>query len=95
MQTHITLYGAPPTSIQEVWICLRSALVRTCTSVKWAIKFYSVSCPQRKIRRKTDNIWWNTELTCLRREAHRAQRKAIKSKLGNDREAFKQTQLIF
>ena len=59
------------------------------------MKSYKVSCPQRKIRRKTDNIWWNTELTCLRREARRAQRKAIKSKLGNDWEAFKQAQLIF
>ena len=55
------------------------------------IKSYNVSCPQRKIRHKTDSIWWNTELTCLRREA----RKAIKSKLGNDWEAFKQAQLIF
>ena len=59
------------------------------------IKSYNVSCPQRKIRRKTDNIWWNTELTCLRRKARKAQRKAIKSKLGNDWEAFKQAQLIF
>ena len=59
------------------------------------IKSYNVSCPQRKIRRKTENIWWNTELTCLRREARKAQRKAIISKLGNDWEAFKQAQLIF
>ena len=59
------------------------------------IKSYNVSCPQRKIRRKTDNIWWNTELTCLRREARKAQRKAIKSKLENDWEAFKQAQSIF
>ena len=55
------------------------------------IKSYNVSCPHREIPRKTDNIWWNTELTCLRREA----RKAIKSKLGKDWEAFKQAQLIF
>ena len=48
------------------------------------IKSYNVSCPQRKIRRKTDNIRWNAELTCLRREACKAQRKAIKSKLGYD-----------
>ena len=59
------------------------------------IKSYNVSCPQRKIFRKTDNIWWNTELTCLRREARKAQRKAIKSKLENNWEAFKQAQLIF
>ena len=31
------------------------------------IKSSHVSCPQRKIRRKTDNIWCNTELACLRR----------------------------
>ena len=48
------------------------------------IKSYNVFCPQRKIRRKTDNIWCNTELTCLGREARKSQRKAIKSKLGND-----------
>ena len=59
------------------------------------IKFFNVSCPQRKIRRKTDNIWWNTELTCLCREARKAQRKVIKSKLGNDWQAFKQAQLVF
>ena len=59
------------------------------------IKSYNVSCPQRNISRKTDNIWWNTELTCLRREARRVQHKAIKSKLGNDWEAFMQAQLIF
>ena len=38
---------------------------------------------------------YRPELTCLRREASKAQRKAIKSKLGNDWEAFKQAQLIF
>ena len=59
------------------------------------IKSYNVSCPQRKICRKTDNVWWNTELTCLRREARKAQRKAIKSKLENDWEAFKQAQSTF
>ena len=31
------------------------------------IESYNVSCLKRKIRRKTDNIWCNTELTCLRR----------------------------
>ena len=59
------------------------------------IKSYNVSCPQRKICRKTDNVWWNTELTCLRREARKAQRKAIKSKLENNWEAFKQAQSTF
>ena len=65
------------------------------TAQSQIMKSYNVSCPQRKIRRKTDNIWWNTELTCLRREACRAQRKAIKPQLENDWEAFKQAQLIF
>ena len=55
------------------------------------IKSYYVSCPQRKIRRKTDNIWWNTELICFRREARKAQRKANKSKLGNDWEEQNKT----
>ena len=59
------------------------------------IESYNVSCPQRKIRRKTENIWWNTKLTCLRREARKAQRKAIKSKLGSNWEAFEQAQLTF
>ena len=59
------------------------------------IKSYNVSCPQRKICRKNDNVWWNTELNCLRREARKAQRKAIKSKLENDWEAFKQAQSTF
>ena len=68
---------------------------RASTVQSQIIKSYNVSCLQRKIRRKTDNIWWNTELTCLRREARKAQSKAIKSKLGNDWEAFKQAQSIF
>ena len=42
-----------------------------------------------------ENIWWNTELTCLRREANKAQRKAIKYKLEKNWEAFKQAQLSF
>ena len=33
------------------------------------LKSYNLACPMRKIRRKTENIWWNTELACLRREA--------------------------
>ena len=49
----------------------------------------------RKVRRKTENIWWNTELAGLRREARKAQRKAIKYKLEKDWEAFKQAQLCF
>ena len=42
------------------------------------LKSYNLACPLRKIRRETENIWWNTELACLRREAHKAQRKAFK-----------------
>ena len=34
----------------------------------------------RKSLRKKDNIWWNSELESLRKEAHRAWRKAIKTK---------------
>ena len=59
------------------------------------IKSYNASCPQRKIRRKTQNTWWNTEVNGLRREARRAQRKAIKFKLEKDWEAFRQAQTIF
>ena len=59
------------------------------------LKFYNSACPLRKIRRKTENIWWNTELACLRREARKAQRKAIKYKLEKDWEAFKQAQSCF
>ena len=59
------------------------------------IKSYNASCFQRKIRRKTQNTWWNTEVNGLRREARRAQRKAIKSKLEKDWEAFMQAQKIF
>ena len=59
------------------------------------IKSYNASCPQRKIRRKTQNTWWNTEVNGLRREARRAHRKAIKSKLEKDWEAFRQAQTIY
>ena len=48
-------------------------------------KSYEVACPVRKSLRKKDNIWWNFELACLRKEARRAWRKAIeqnKKKLG-------------
>ena len=44
----------------------------TSTVQSQITKSYNVSCPQRKIHRTTDNIWWNTELTCLRREARKA-----------------------
>ena len=53
------------------------------------MKSYNLACPMRKIRRKTEDIW------CLRREARKAQRKAIIYKLEKDWEAFKQVQLWF
>ena len=59
------------------------------------LKSYNLACPMRKIRRKTENIWWNTELAGLHREARIAQRKANKYKLEKDREAFKQAQWCF
>ena len=59
------------------------------------MKSYNTACPMRKIRRKTENIWWNTESAGLCREARKAQREAIKYKLEKDWEAFKQAQLCF
>ena len=82
--------NSTPVSISSV-----DDIEKLASTVQSKKKLCNLSCPQRKIRRKSDNIWWNTELTCLRREARKAQRKAIKSKLGNDWEAFKQAQLIF
>ena len=55
--------------IQKLASTVQSQIIKSC----------NVSCPQRKIRRKTDNISRNTELTCLHREARKAQRKAIQS----------------
>ena len=81
--------NSTPVSISSV-----DDIEKLASTVQLQIKSYNVSCPQRKIRRKTDDIWWNTKLTCLRREARKAKRKAIKSKLGNDWEAFKQAQFI-
>ena len=43
----------------------------------------------QKLLRKKDNIWWNSELASLRREARRAWRKAIKTKQVEDWEAQK------
>ena len=43
-------------------------------------KSYEAACRMRKSLRKKDNIWWNSELTSLRKEARRAWRKAIKTK---------------
>ena len=43
----------------------------------------------RKSLRKKNNIWWNSELASLRIEAHRAWRKAFKTKQEEDWEAQK------
>ena len=43
----------------------------------------------QKLLRKKDNIWWNSELASLRREARRAWKKAMKTKQEEDWEAQK------
>ena len=43
-------------------------------------KSYEAACLKQKSLRKKDNIWWNSELASLRKEARRAWRKAIKTK---------------
>ena len=43
-------------------------------------KSYYADWLMRKSLRKKDNIWWNSELASLRKEARRARRKAIKTK---------------
>ena len=43
-------------------------------------KSFEAACPMRKSPCKKDNIWWNSELASLRKEACRAWRKAIKTK---------------
>ena len=50
---------------------------------------YEAACPVQKLLRKKDNIWWNSELASLRKEARRAWRKAIKTKQKEDWEAQK------
>ena len=52
------------------------------------------ACPMQKLLRKKDNIWWNSELASLRKEARRAWRKAIKTK-QEDWEAQKRAQAYF
>ena len=52
-------------------------------------KSYEAACPMRKLLREKDNIWWNSELASLRREVHRAWRKAIKRKQEEDWETQK------
>ena len=45
------------------------------------------ACPMRKSLRTKDNIWWNSALASLRKEARQAWRKAIKTKQEEDWEA--------
>ena len=52
-------------------------------------KSYEAACPRRKSLRKKHNIWWNSALASLRKEARRAWRKAIKTKQEGDLEAQK------
>ena len=48
---------------------------------------YEAACPMLKSLRTKNNIWWNSELASLRKEARRAWRKAIKTrrKLGGSK----------
>ena len=43
-------------------------------------KSYEAACPVRKSLRTKDNIWWNSKLASLRKEARRAWIKAINTK---------------
>ena len=43
-------------------------------------KSYEAACPMRKSLRTKDNVWWNSELASLRKEARRVWRKAIKKR---------------
>ena len=52
-------------------------------------KSYEAASPMRKLLRKKDNVWWNSELASLRKEVRRAWRKAIKTKQEEDCEAQK------
>ena len=52
-------------------------------------KSYKAGCPTRKSLRKKNNIWWNSEIASLQKEARRAWRKAIKTKQEEDWEAQK------
>ena len=66
-----------PSSIEDI-----DVLVNKVHSV--ITKSYEAACPMRKSLRKKDNIWWNSELASLRKEARRAWKKAIKTKQEND-----------
>ena len=50
---------------------------------------HEAACSMRKSLRRKDNIWWNSDLASLRKEARRAWRKAIKTKQEEDWEAQK------
>ena len=52
-------------------------------------KSYEAAYPMRKSLRKKDNIWWNSELASLRKEARRAWKQAFKTKQEEDWEAQK------
>ena len=52
-------------------------------------KSYKAACPMQKSLRKKDNIWWNSDLTSLRKDARRAWKKAIKTKQEEDWKAQK------
>ena len=66
-----------PSSIEDI-----DVLVNKVHSV--ITKSYEAACPMRKSLRKKDNIWWNSELASLRKEARQAWKKAIKTKQEND-----------
>ena len=52
-------------------------------------KSYETACPMRKSLRTKNNIWWNSELASLWKEARQAYRRAIKTKQEKDWEAQK------
>ena len=52
-------------------------------------KSYEAACPMRKSLRMKDNIWWNSELASLQKEARRAWKNAIETKQKEDWEAQK------
>ena len=52
-------------------------------------KSCEAACPMPKSLLTKDNIWWNSELTSLQKEARGAWRKAIKTKQEKDWEAQK------
>ena len=70
-----------------VSLALASSLVSSTPPL--ITKSYEAACPMRKSLRKKDNIWWNSELASLRKEARRAWRKAIITKQEKDWDAQK------